>query len=95
MLIGRPARDSFPIRELRDASKFDRVVRARPGQRARVVIQLAPPARPGAEPEWWDHDVFWEGPYTGEHPLPSPAYLTAVGRSMGAAHVRSVVQADI
>jgi hypothetical protein len=97
MLTRLPPRDDRPIHEISDPKKFRSVMRSRPQQRVKVIIQGASehPTRPGQEGPWWDIEEFWEGLYSEELPIPSAAYLRAAGLRAGAAFARSVVRGAI
>lgn len=96
MLIGHGTPEARPIREITDRTKFRRIMRDRPGHRVRVIVQVAPEAVPPAtEPPWWDFEVFWEGPWSDDLPIPTPAELRMYGNLAGAAFARSVVRAVI
>jgi len=95
-MLTRLIRDEVRVHEVTDRTQFRRVMDARPGQRVKVIIQVAPALATGERHlRWWDYADFCEGRWSHNLPLPTEPVLVAMGTQAGAAHARAVVRAVI
>lgn len=95
-MLTRLIRDEVRVHEVTDRTQFRRVMDARPGQRVKIIIQVAPALAPGTRGlRWWDYTEYWEGRWSHDLPIPTGPVLEALGAQAGAAHARAVVRAVI
>ncbi len=95
-MLTRLIREETQVHEIRDRTRFRRIMDARRGQRVEVVVQVAPALAQGERTlRWWDFVQFWEGPWSEDLPLPTEPALQALGAQAGAAHARAVIRGVI
>ena len=95
-MLTRLIKDEVKVHEISDRTQFRRVMETRPGQRVKIIIQVAPALPPGAvKPKWWDFMEYWEGPWSRDLPIPTEPVLLMYCTQSGAAFARPVIRAVI